>query len=128
VHQKQSVGFKLNHPHRCKSGVREAEIVSSFMHGFYFPSIFQLRASRNLLSAASSSVFRFLFLASQASDAAQFTTVFCLFRSVRVGNYNVERTQTLFSSVSLGRPPPLPVCSGSHWSGLCVTDMAVRVA
>jgi hypothetical protein len=35
---------------------------------FHFAFIFQLRATPNLLSAASSSVFRFLFLASQASD------------------------------------------------------------
>jgi hypothetical protein len=34
------------------------------LHGF----IFQLRGFANLLSAANSSVFRFLFLASQASD------------------------------------------------------------
>jgi len=37
-------------------------------HGFQFPPSFQLRSSLKKLSAASSSVFRFLFKASQASD------------------------------------------------------------
>src|ERR1700739_4868936 len=35
---------------------------------FHFPFVFRPRAPRNALSAASSIVFRFLFLGSQASD------------------------------------------------------------
>src|SRR6266699_630651 len=42
--------------------------IESLARNLHFPCIFQLRPPSNLLSAASSSVFRVLFQASQASD------------------------------------------------------------
>jgi len=42
--------------------------MKSLARNFHFPSIFQLRPASNLVKAASSSVFRVLFQATQASD------------------------------------------------------------
>src|SRR5215472_13704522 len=91
-------------------------------HGFQFPSSFQLRSSLKKLSAASSSVFRFLFKASQALDVGSIPIA----RSIRRVNKRLISNLATIQRLATIQPQRNALSSQQVHRLLCAANLPPR--